>query len=256
MNNSIYRLLAAVCIAFCLVDVGCVMVGKPETLPPERSVLVDATGQASPYPCVNLVMIASTPVHPWKDPDDTKFNIFHVQELQILRHPGDPMRQASFIPGGAVYPFLTWQERRGNILLAPGFNPEGTGEGSFWEEYQDIASKEKQGKNRDASYHAGASVCDASVSSTENGRKTSFVPLNGKDHVIRVDHSMLVFLLGLDGVWADLRRAHNDPKDKEAVILTCRTIDQMAKAHHEKWPDHKWDSKRQHVIDWCHSIAE
>ncbi len=208
------------------------------------------------YPCANVGVVGATPFHVWKDPDSTQCTEFRLAGVQLLVGPTTRFDRAPYSPGQRVG-LLVRQETSTNILFAPGYNPVHLGDGGFWAKYEGIR---RVNPAMDGDYRAAVDAAQLFKYDEKGGLTIGLVPVSsgGSTGTVarsRVDHSMLVFLLELDDVWASLRTAHGDPKDKEAVILIGKTIDQMAKAHHEKWPDYKWDSKPQHVIDWCHSVA-
>lgn len=211
-----------------------------------------------PYPCANLRLIAATPLHVYRDPDDAKFVQFRLDRVQMLNGPAEIA--AGTFTGNSPMPFLVYQEAAENIICAPGFNPEVVlTQHAIDDAYGKIQKATEANGDWDADYRRAAETC-AHLGVPGRPVRIPFVSLHvnvspENAQGIAVNHSMLVFLLGLDDVWADLHRVYNDPKDKKAVILICKTIDQMAMAHHEKWPDYRWDSKQQHVIDWCHLIA-
>jgi len=213
----------------------------------------------TPYPCSNLRLIAATPLHVYRDPDDTKFTRFHLDKIDILKGPTE-LATGSFC-GGSSLPFLVYQEATESIICAPGFNPEVVlTQHSLDDAYGKIQNATKTQTDLDADYRRAAEVC-AFLGTPGKPVRIPLVPLyakivdGGNTQDVAVNHSMLVFLLDLDDVWTDLRRLYNDQSHKKAVILVCKTIEQMAKAHREKWPMYKWNEKQQRVIDWCHSIA-
>ena len=77
---------------------------------------------------------------------------------------------------------------------------------------------------------------------------------NGIETIL-VNHSLLVFLLDRREIWQDLRWRYRREEDREAIRLICKTIDEVAKAHDEKWPDYAWPDKHKKIIKWCNSIA-
>jgi len=214
--------------------------------------------ELQPYPCANLRIIAATRLHIYRDPDEAKFVRFRLDGVQVLESSKE-MAAGSF-RGNSPLPFLVYQEAVENIICVPGFNPEVVlTQHALDDVYGKIQKTTKANGDRDADYRALAEAC-ARAGSPGKLVRIPLVPLRfdaspGKPQGIAVNHSMLVFLLGLDDVWTDLRRAYDEPKNKKAVGLICRTIDQMARAHHQKWPAYKWNDKQQRVIEWCHSIT-
>ena len=254
-----YRVAFSLSFACLAGTCGCVSHVTPNTPPSERVAVVDATARSSPYPCANMIMVAATPLHPWADPDKTRYTIFRVRDIQVMRGPSDILLRASH-GGGGLWPVAVWQETSGNIILAPGFNPEGIGMGNFWDEYQMIGEKAKGDGNRDADYVSARESSGPSLSSTDRVLKVSLVPLSGDfnerqlGHLL-VDHSMLVFLLGLHQAWDDLHNLYAKPETKDGAALVCRTIVDMVLSHERKWPTYKWNGKERQVIDWCKAVV-
>jgi hypothetical protein len=169
------------------------------------------------------------------------------------------MLRAPYKPGEG-FGLIERHETSGNIVLSPSFNPEGIGLGGFWDEYQRIRSRERQEGDPDADYLAAREYYDAAIDSAEGKLRMSLVPLSGalpgaKDRTILVDHSMLVFLLGLESVWDDLRKQYKDPHAKDGVMRVCGTVAGMARAHQQKWPSYRWNSQQKRIIDWCESAS-
>lgn len=211
-----------------------------------------------PYPCANLRVIAATPLHVYSDPDEKKFVRFRLDVAQVVENCTE-LTAGSF-QGHSPLPFLVYQEAVENIICAPGFNPKVVlTQHALDHAYGEIQRSARTSGDWDADYRALAEACSREGSPGKPLR-IPLVPLRfdaspGKSQGIAVNHSMLVFLVRLDGVWADLRRAYAEPENEEAVILICRTIDQMARVHRQKWPVYKWSDGEQRVIDWCRSIA-
>jgi len=233
---------------------GCV--STPLDQPTEGPIMiVDARTAHAVYPCANVSATASTLWHFWQDPCKAKFSLFRTQQIQVMTKPGEIIRRAPYKVGEGLF-YIERHETSSNIIFAPGFNPARLGDGHFWEDYHRL-------REQDSRMDVDFLDAEESIQQFRYGQGQltiamiplrSSMPDSGTDR-IAVDHSMLVFLLGLDDVWTDLRRLYNDQSHKKAVVLVCKTIEQMAMAHREKWPMHKWNGKQQRVIDWCHSIA-
>jgi hypothetical protein len=217
--------------------------------------VVAARGLKKPYPCVSLGVIASTPFHIWQDPCKARFSLFRVHDAQILGGPGDLVRRAPYKPG-AAFCYVIRHERSSNIILAPGFNALALGDGAFWAEYYNLR---KKNAGLDADYGAAVASVDQ-LKRSEGQLVVSLIPLyatepSSGEQKILVDHSMLIFLLGLEGVWNDLRRQHEHGETRDAIALICESISSIVLAYEKKWPSYKWTGRQKRIIEWCHSIA-
>ena len=237
---------------------GCYTSAKPIGPPlTDEVVLVNRLGPLTPYPCANLKLIASTPVHIWRHPDYARFTEFRLHGIDILRGPGKIERGR--YAGGGVYPFLVWQQSGENIILSPGFNPVAVlGASGMNDEYARIRRESRDQGDWDAdSREAERSQRPAAV---EKRGTVSMLPLftcspGSDDATILIDHSMLVFLLRMEGAWSDLRRQYRNSNARDGVVLVCRTVAGMSRAHRLKWPSYQWNSQQRKIIDWCEAIA-
>lgn len=211
-----------------------------------------------PRRLANLRLVASTPVHIWQDPDYTRMSEFRLQTVELVGVT-DKLRDSA-TGGGAIYPFLVWQTAEGNVLFAPGFNPESVmTAGSFDDQYYEIQTKTKQADDMDRDFRM-AEDARPPLHVTGQPFRIDPIPLyagepqSGRRRV-QVDHSMLVFLLGLDRVWSDLWWRYREKDSKEAVVVVCKTMVAADEAHRQKWPEYKWDTRQQRILDWCKAVV-
>jgi len=72
---------------------------------------------------------------------------------------------------------------------------------------------------------------------------------------VTVNHSMLLFLLGLEDVWRDLRVVSERASQRDAVVLLCQAVYDMFQAHERRWPGYEWTPAQKRVVGWCDEIA-
>lgn len=206
------------------------------------------------YPCVNLGIVASTPLHLWQDPCKAPYSVFRVESIQILAKPGDTIRRAPYRPGEG-FAYVERHETSSNIFLAPGYNPAVLDGGDFWARYWALRKQ----NDVDADLLAAKALAPQFRRDQEQ-LTISLIPLLNADpytgsNKIIIDHSMLAFLLDLDGVWADLRTLYHKEDHREAVILVCRSIAAMAQADRDKYPAHAWNARQERVLSWCRTAS-
>lgn len=198
--------------------------------------ICDALGKLDPYPCVNLGVVASTPVHFWDDPCYAEYSQFRVEGIQLLTKAGQHSRWARSKPGEGFCYFVR-HERNFNIIFAPGFNPSNAGSLTDYPRYHILWNENE--------------ALDSSFRSIESRlifhRKDGifFKPLiplrettpEGGEKLL-INHTFLEFILELKGVWGDLRRQYDWGNNREAIVLICKTIvtavDAMPKDSREK----------------------
>lgn len=245
---------ASECAAICVLLVSGCGHGPMENMESARPVLLkDGNGAVNVYPAVNVGLIASTEWHLLQDPDVMPYTRFRLHGLQILTGPSAEFVRAPYQPGVGAFGIVR-QERSSNVVLAPGFNPVFVGDGGFWSQYRRI----QQGNTQiDADYLSAERSAQPYKYDAQDRLIISMIPVRreGTGPSIQVNHSMLVFLLGLNNVWEDVRRAQKKAEAVEAIKLICRTVADMAQAHRKKWPDYQWSNQQRKIIDWCETVA-
>jgi hypothetical protein len=231
-------------------------------------------------------MRAATPPHRFLDPDEVPYTTYTVWGAYLLTDCNQPVVSAPCCGAYGLHPYTIIREDAGSVLFAPGFNPMGvpwwlwdnSSSGGFWGDYHANKSIPAHSVLDEGYRKAAAALAPSSLSGKEtfdelaekirSGKtpgdavgRTFMVPLysvptTGGRGVITINHSLLIFLVNRQDVWADLQSRYKRGRDKEAITIICKSIAQMVKAHDEKWPSYAWTPQQKRVIAWCNSVAD
>lgn len=235
-----------------------------------RLTISDNTKISSPYPCVSIGVVATTPWHMYEDPLKSPYSYFSVYQLDVVLKKGDNFWTTPYREGmGSV--FMMRHQKSEEIIFAPGFNPVGSSgrrwlsivndeeygsDPSFWQEYiklrQINGEWEKDFREVEKKVESHKSVGEQ--------LEILLIPLYGINPAsgIRrnlVNHSLLVWLLERKDLWSDLRGFYRKKDSREGVRLAAETVRQMVEAHEERWPEYSWSRGQKKIIDWCREVA-